>query len=46
MEGGSRAVWAGWLVAVVQIQCFVLTREGRRWDEALLEDKVEATSSS
>jgi hypothetical protein len=46
MEGGSRAVRAGWLVVVVQIQCFILAREGRRRNEALLEDEVEAMSSS
>jgi hypothetical protein len=31
---------------VVQIQCFVSAREGRRWDEALSEDKAEVASSS
>jgi hypothetical protein len=34
------------MVAMVQIQCFNFGSRGRRWDEALPEDEVEAAGSS
>jgi hypothetical protein len=46
MEGESRTVRGGWPAAVVRIQCFGFDSRGRRHDEALLKDEVEATSSS
>jgi hypothetical protein len=46
VEGESQTVRGGWPVTMVQIQYFSFGSIGRRWDEVLLEDEVEAPRSS
>jgi hypothetical protein len=37
VKGGSRAVWGGWPIAVVWIQCFSFSSRGRTMEQSIAE---------
>jgi hypothetical protein len=39
VEGGSQAVWGGWLATVVRVQYFCFSSRGGQCDQALPKDK-------